>query len=201
MRRRTALAREGGREPGAEDVRQAVIEGAHAREMHVLLDMVCNHVSHLHPIFRSAAADEASPYRDWFTFNDSAVGYRSFFGVMQMAQLKLQDDAARDWKISHAEYWLREFHVDGYRLDYGNGPGPDFWTDFTTACKAINPDCFIFGEIVESPEAIRDYVGRLDGNLDFHVETALRNTYAYGAWTEADLARFLDQPQTRCELR
>jgi cyclomaltodextrinase len=178
---------------GGDDALRDLVDACHARGIRVILDLVCNHISHEHPVFVDALQNPASPYRDWFTFNDSAVGYRSFFGVEQMPQLNMQNPAARDWMIGHAEYWLREFHVDGYRLDYGNGPGPDFWTDFTTACKAINPDCFIFGEIVESPEAIRDYVGRLDGNLDFHVETALRNTYAYGAWTEADLARFLDQ--------
>lgn len=168
-----------------------LVRAAHERGIRVILDLVCNHISHQHPVFQAAVADEASPYRDWFTFNDSAIGYRSFFGVQQMPQLNLQNAAARAWMIGHAEYWLREFNVDGYRLDYALGPGPDFWADFTKACKAINPACFIFGEIVDSPSAVRRYIGRLDGNLDFHIETALRKTYAYGDWTEDDLWRFV----------
>lgn len=168
-----------------------LVEQAHARGMRIILDLVCNHISHEHPIFVEALADPASPYREWFTFNDSEVGYRSFFGVMQMPQLNMQHEAAAAWMIGHARYWLEEFDVDGFRLDYALGPGPDFWSEFTHACKQVKPDCFVFGEIVDSPKAIQAYIGRLDGNLDFHIETALRRTYAYGTWSEAQFERFV----------
>jgi len=52
------------------------------------------------------------------------------FSAWVYAQLNLANPAARAWMINTARYWLREFDVDGYRLDYANGPGPDFWTDF-----------------------------------------------------------------------
>jgi len=168
-----------------------LVDEAHKRGVRVVLDLVCNHVSNEHPVFLDALKNPASPYRDWFTFDDSTAGYRAFFGVKQMPQLNLAQPAARDWMLEIARYWLREFDVDGYRLDYGNGPGPDFWVDFSAACKAVKPDCFCFGEIVEAPDVIRTYAGRLDGNLDFHVETALRRAFAYDAWPEERFERFL----------
>jgi glycosidase len=79
-----------------------------------------------------------------------------------------------------ARYWLREFDVDGYRLDHANGPGPSYWSDFWAACKEEKPDCFCFGEIVEPADVLRRYVGRLDGVLDFHFTDALRRTFAHG---------------------
>ena len=169
-----------------------LVEAAHARGVRVVLDLVCNHISNQHPIFVDALKNPASPYRAWFTFDAAApAGYRAFFGVQQMPQLNLANPGARDWMLDIARYWLREFDVDGYRLDYGNGPGPDFWVDFSAACKAVKPDCFNFGEIVEAPDVVRTYVGRLDGNLDFNVETALRRTFAFGSWSPAQYARFL----------
>jgi glycosidase len=39
-------------------------------------------------------------------------------------------------------------------------------------------------------------MGRLDGCLDFHLGEALRKTYAYRTWTEADFERFLERHQT-----
>jgi len=176
---------------GGDEALRAVVRGAHRRGIRVLLDFVCNHVSDRHPIFQEARANQASPYRDWFTFDDSEIGYRTFFGVPTMPQINVAHPAARRWLIEAACYWLREFDVDGYRLDYANGPGPDFWTDFWTACKAEKPDCFCFGEIVDAPDRQRSYVGRLDGCLDFHLGDALRRTFALGRQTEAELERFL----------
>ena len=175
---------------GGDEALAALVEAAHARGIRVLLDMVCNHISDKHPIFQEARRDPASPYRAWFTFDDSAHGYRSFFGVPSMPQININDAGARAWLLDTARYWLREFDIDGYRLDYANGPGPDFWGDFRAACRAEKADAFCFGEIVDQPSALLPYIGRLDGCLDFHLGEALRNTYAYGTWSEADFERF-----------
>jgi len=113
--------------------------------------------------------------------------------VRSMPQVNLANPAARAWLIDTARYWLREFGVDGYRLDHANGPGPDFWTDFWAACKAEKPDCYCFGEVVDAPVVQRTYTGRLDGCLDFFAGDALRRTFALGRWTEDHLQRFLDR--------
>ncbi len=178
---------------GGDEALHALIEAAHARGLRVLLDMVCNHLSDQAPQFQDALHDPKSAYRGWFTFDESPVGYRSFFGVPTMPQINTADPEARRWLCDIARYWLREFDIDGYRLDYANGPGPDFWSDFRAACRSEKPDCFCFGEIVDQPASILPYIGRLDGCLDFHVGEALRKTYAYGVWTEDDFARFLER--------
>ncbi|MGD8398939.1 MAG: alpha-amylase family glycosyl hydrolase [Anaerolineae bacterium] len=171
----------------------AVVAAAHERGIRVLLDYVCNHVSHRHPIFEDAYANPDSPYRDWFIFDDSEIGYRTFFGVAAMPKVNVENPDARNWLIDVARYWLREFDVDGYRLDHANGPGPGFWPDFWTACKAEKPDCYCFGEVVETSDVVRTYAGRLDGCLDFQAIDALRRTFALGTWSEARLSRFLER--------
>jgi len=176
---------------GGDEALHAVVEAAHARGIRVLLDLVANHISNQHPFFVEAARDPASPTREWFTFDDSPTGYRAFFGVRSMPQVNLQNAAARTWMLDVAQYWLRAFDVDGYRLDYASGPGPGFWAEFRAACRAVKPDCFCFGEVVDQPSAMLQYVGRLDGCLDFHLSEALRNTFGYKAWSEDDLARFV----------
>ena len=178
---------------GGDEALAAVVREAHARDIRVLLDLVCNHISNHHPLFIDAASNSTSPYRDWFLFDNSQVGYRTFFGTPTMPKVNLAHPDARRWMIDIALVWLRDYDVDGYRLDHANGPGPDFWTDFWTACKAQKPDCFCFGEIVDAPDAQRAYAGRLDGVLDFHTGDALRRTYAQRTWSEAQLARFLDR--------
>jgi len=176
---------------GGDAALRALVDQAHARGIRVLLDLVCNHISDRHPIFQEAHSTPSSPYRDWFTFDGSEIGYRTFFAVRTMPQVNVANPGARAWIIDTARYWLREFGVDGYRLDYANGPGPDFWTDFWRACKAEKPDCYCFGEIVDAPSIQRTYAGRLDGCLDFFAGDALRRTFALGRWDEAHLERFL----------
>jgi glycosidase len=176
---------------GGDEALHALVQAAHGRGIRVLLDLVCNHLSDQHPLFQEALHNPHSPYRAWFTFDDSPIGYRTFFGVRSMPQINLAHPEARAWMLDIARYWLREFDVDGYRLDYANGPGPGFWAEFRAACRAVKPDCLCFGEIVDQPSAWLPYIGRLDGCLDFHLGEALRKTYAYRTWTEADFERFV----------
>jgi cyclomaltodextrinase len=177
---------------GGEDALRAVVDGAHKRGMRVLLDLVCNHISNEHPYFLEALNNPESPYRDWFFFGDEFEhGYKGFFNVKTMPELNLDYPPARDWMIENAVRHLRDFNVDGYRLDYANGPSPDFWTYFRRACKAQKPDCLIFGEIIEPPEVLRRYQGRLDGCLDFPLNDALRRTYGWRVWSESQLQSFI----------
>lgn len=173
----------------ADDLRR-LLDGAHARGMRVLLDLVCNHVSNSHPIFQAAQADSRSPYRGWFTFDDSALGYRAFFDVASMPEVNLTHPDARQWMVENGLYWLREYDVDGFRLDYANGPGADFWTFFNRVCKAEKVDCFTFGEVVDTPDQLTAYIGRLDGCLDFQMADALRRTFGRQSWTEAQFSAF-----------
>jgi len=179
---------------GGDKALHALVEAAHARGIRILLDLVCNHICDSHPIFQSALTEKE--YRNWFTFDDSLNGYQSFFGNPGMPQLNLAYGPARDWMIGIARRWLRDFDVDGYRLDYANGPGPDFWADFRAACKAEKPDCFLFGEVVDAPHMIKTYVGRLDGCLDFHLGAALRQTYGWQEWPVSRLQTFIERHYT-----
>lgn len=178
---------------GGEAALQAVIDGAHQRGIRVLLDMACNHVSNQHPYFVDALKDESSLYRNWFFIGDEYEhGYRGFFNVASMPEVNLANPQARDWIIGHAQYWLREYDIDGYRLDYANGPGLNFWTYFRRACKAVKPDCLIFGEIIEPSSVLRQYVGRLDGCLDFPLNDAIRRTFGWQVWDTTQLQTFID---------
>lgn len=176
---------------GTEQDLHDLISAAHERGVRVLFDLACNHIFREHPIFLDALNNEDSPYRDWFTFDESELGYRAFFNVADMPEVNLANAGARDWMIENAVYWLREFDIDGYRLDYANGPSPSFWAHFNRACKAVKPDCWCFGEVIDAPDQIGGYIGRLDGLLDFQLNDALRKTFGWQSQTRADYDRFI----------
>ena len=178
---------------GGEAALDAVMDGAKKRGIRVLLDLAANHVSNEHPVFVDAFSSENSPYRPWFTFGEQYPhGYKGFFNVKGMPEINLEQPDACEWMIANGEFNLRRFGVDGYRLDVAAGPGQNFWSQFRPRMRAVNPECALLGEIVDTPEYIRSYTGRLDGCLDFSLTEALRNTYGWGSWDEGRMRAFID---------
>lgn len=175
---------------GTEADLRELLDLAHAKGLRVLLDFVANHCSNRHERFQSAlAGDESS--KAWFKWK-TFPQYESFYDVPGMPCLNLEAGSpARAHLLEVARYWLR-FGADGYRLDYANGPSRDFWLDFMQACKAVNPDCWTFGEIVAPADEQITFAGGMHGTLDFFSCQALRETFATGNWALSHLAGYLE---------
>ena len=172
-----------------------LIEKAHQRDVRVILDFVANHWSNHHPTFQEAQRDKNSEYRSWYTWQRWPDEYTSFFGVKGMPQLNLRYKPTSDYLLKCAQYWL-ENGIDGYRLDYAPGPPHTFWADFRQACKAVNPDAFLFGEVVSHSETIASYIPHFDGCLDFLLADALRKTFALETATLLEFEAFLAAHET-----
>ncbi|MDQ4076738.1 MAG: alpha-amylase family glycosyl hydrolase [Chloroflexota bacterium] len=160
-----------------------LVDRAHALDVRVMLDFVCNHVCDEHPFFQQALAEPTSELREWFGFDPGYAphGYRTFFGVKSMPELNTDCPAVRDYLLDAATMWVREFDIDGFRLDYAHGPSHAFWAHFWRSLKQIKPDVWCFGEIVDTPDNQLSYLGYLDGVLDFQVEDMLRRVFAHGS--------------------
>ena len=167
-----------------------LIETAHQQEIRVILDFVANHWSNQHPTFQAAQSQVDSEYRAWYTWQRWPDEYTSFFGVKGMPQLNLKHKPAIDYLLKCAQYWL-ENGVDGYRLDYAPGPPHTFWADFRQACKRVNPEVFLVGEVVRHSEGIASYIPHFDGCLDFLLADALRRTFALETSTLLEFEAFL----------
>ncbi|MER5934679.1 pullulanase-type alpha-1,6-glucosidase [Streptomyces sp. NPDC002054] len=80
------------------------------------------------------------------------------------------------------EKWVREFDIDGFRIDTVKHVNTEFWTQWATALDAYaakrgRPDFFMFGEVYSADTAVTSpYVtrGRLDATLDFPLQDAIR---------------------------
>lgn len=172
-----------------------LIKKAHQHDIRVILDFVANHWSNRHPTFQAAQHDENSEYRAWYTWQRWPDEYTSFFGVKGMPQLNLKHKPASDYLLKCAQYWL-ENGVDGYRLDYAPGPPRTFWADFRQACKAVNPDAFLFGEVVSHSDMVASYIPHFDGCLDFLLADALRRTFVLETSTLLEFEAFLAAHET-----
>ncbi|MFD9643308.1 pullulanase-type alpha-1,6-glucosidase [Streptomyces sp. NPDC059082] len=87
------------------------------------------------------------------------------------------------------EKWVRDFRIDGFRIDTVKHVDLDFWTQWATALDAYaaqrgREDFFMFGEVYSADPAVTSpYVtrGRLDATLDFPFQDAARAFASQGA--------------------
>ncbi|MFG2296596.1 pullulanase-type alpha-1,6-glucosidase [Streptomyces sp. NPDC048603] len=98
------------------------------------------------------------------------------------------------------EKWVREFDIDGFRIDTVKHVNTGFWTQWATALDAYaakqgRPDFFMFGEVYSADTAVTSpYVtrGRLDATLDFPLQDAVRAYAAQGAGSDRLARVFAD---------
>jgi pullulanase-type alpha-1,6-glucosidase len=86
------------------------------------------------------------------------------------------------------ERWVRDFDIDGFRIDTVKHVDMDFWTQWATALDAYaakqgRRNFFMFGEVYSADTSITSpYVteGRLDATLDFPFQDAARGYASQG---------------------
>ncbi|OIJ98019.1 pullulanase-type alpha-1,6-glucosidase [Streptomyces colonosanans] len=86
------------------------------------------------------------------------------------------------------ERWVRDFGVDGFRIDTVKHVNMEFWTQWATALDAYaarqgRKNFFMFGEVYSSDTSVTSpYVtqGRLDATLDFPFQEAARQYASQG---------------------
>ncbi|MFI1045048.1 pullulanase-type alpha-1,6-glucosidase [Streptomyces griseoruber] len=84
--------------------------------------------------------------------------------------------------------WVRDFDIDGFRIDTVKHVNMEFWTQWATALDAYaakrgRTDFFMFGEVYSAdPDITSPYVtqGRLDATLDFPFQEAARQYASQG---------------------
>ncbi|MEV1084219.1 pullulanase-type alpha-1,6-glucosidase [Streptomyces sp. NPDC050211] len=84
--------------------------------------------------------------------------------------------------------WVRDFDIDGFRIDTVKHVNTEFWTQWATALDAYakkqgRDDFFMFGEVYSADTDITSpYVtqGRLDSTLDFPFQEAARQYVSQG---------------------
>ena len=108
------------------------LDGAHARGMRVVIELVMNHTSDQHPWFqRARRAPPGSSERDYYVWSDTDQRY-------QQARIIFVDSERSNWSwdpVAQAYYWHRFFHHQP-DLNYDNPAVVremlailDFWLD------------------------------------------------------------------------
>lgn len=183
-------------EYGSMDDFKHLLEEAHKREMHVIIDLVINHTSSQHPWFKDANASPDSAYRDFYVWADSPGagnwhqgqnGYYYGFFWSGMPDLNYTNPAVTEAMLKINDYWLNEIGVDGFRIDavkhlieqdgkLENTPLTHEWLkEYYETYKIANPDAYTIGEVYGAGSSVvKQYTGtELDHIFNFEMATGI----------------------------
>ncbi|MEC1549254.1 glycoside hydrolase family 13 protein [Bacillus rugosus] len=135
---------------------RTLVSQLHQRGMRIMLDAVFNHIGSASPQWQDVVKNGAqSRYKDWFHIHSFPVkedNYDRFAFTPHMPKLNTANPEVQRYLLDIALYWIREFDIDGWRLDVANEVDHVFWKTFRQAVSAEKPDVYIVGEIWHSAE-------------------------------------------------
>lgn len=150
---------------------------SHNRDVKVIIDLVLNHTSNLHPWFQSAVKGlwegKEDKYISFynFTLEDKGQGFNKITDkyyyecrfVSGMPDLNLDNSMVRDEILKIVKFWLDK-GVDGFRLDavtsYFTGDNEkniEFLTWLNKNVKQYKQDAYIVGEAWSDSGLIEEY--------------------------------------------
>ena len=103
----------------------------------MILDGVFNHTGlKFAPFADLVEKGEQSRYKDWYfchrfplRLEEGQDTYECWDGNYSLPKLNVANPETRDFLLEVATYWVREFDIDGWRLDAANEVDPEFWND------------------------------------------------------------------------
>lgn len=128
------------------------VESAHKRGIKILLDAVFNHCSYLCKQFQDVLRKgKKSVYYDWFIIRGDRpvleqMNYECFAACNYMPKWNTNNPEVQKFLLHIATKWIKEYGIDGWRLDVADEVSHDFWRQFRKAVKAAKPDALIVGE-------------------------------------------------------
>lgn len=149
-----------------EDLRE-MIDICHKNNIKVMLDAVFNHCAWDHPFFQDVVKNKSkSKYWNYFFIEDEdfinfeidEAGYpihrqqnirpkfRTFAFTPMMPKWNADNPEVEKYLLDIATYWIKEFDIDGWRLDVSNEVSHRFWRAFRKAVREVKSDIYILGE-------------------------------------------------------
>ncbi|MBM7693436.1 glycosidase [Peribacillus deserti] len=139
---------------GDKETFRKLVDECHKRGIKIMLDAVFNHCGFYFPQWQDVMEKgEKSKYKNWFHVREFPVktepqpNYDTFAFTPLMPKLNTENPEVREYLLETGRYWVREFGIDGWRLDVANEVDHAFWREFRKEIKAINPEVYILGEI------------------------------------------------------
>ena len=143
---------------GDKSIMKTLVKEAHNRGIRVMVDGVFNHTSCFCPMWLDVVEKgKDSVYFDWFFVhnwpfeplgsNAKKKNYFSFAFIDNMPKLNTNNWEVIEFVLNICEEWIREYDIDGIRLDVANEISHVLCKAMRKRLKSIKEDFYIMGEI------------------------------------------------------
>ncbi len=172
---------------GSNDLFKNLIDDAHHDSISVFLDYVANHIHEQHPLWKE--------HPEWFSQLNLPDGRKNLrlwdenrlttWFEPYMPSFDHSQPVVAEACADSAMWWLKEFHLDGFRHDATKHIETEFWRLLTEKIKTEveipqNRNIYQIGETFGSRELINSYVGSglLNAQFDFNLYFDARSVFA-----------------------
>ena len=164
-----------------EDLTQFVKE-CHKQGIRVILDGVFNHTGRDFFAFQDIKKNrEHSAYKDWYCnvnfagnneYNDG-FSYDNWGGYNLLVKLNQQNPAVRDYICDVIRFWVKEFDIDGIRLDAADVLDFNYMHALRATANEVKPDFWLMGEVIHGDYNRWVNEGTLHSVTNYHLHKAL----------------------------
>lgn len=180
-----------------EDFRE-LVKAAHENGIRVIIDGVFNHISSNHEFFKDVLekGEDSEYYKCFYNLGPKPIrfpktgedlSYTCFAYVPEMPKTDTSNEWLKNYFVGVGEFWVKEYDVDGWRLDVANEVDDGFLRAFFTKVKEAKSDAIVIGEVWENAS---HYVNShmMDGAMNYDFR---RHLSAYIAKRRIDGEEFL----------
>jgi maltose alpha-D-glucosyltransferase / alpha-amylase len=148
-----------------------LVDGAHARGMRVVADLVMNHTSDAHPWFQASRTDPDGPFGDFYVWSDTDDGYAD-------ARVIFVDTEQSNWTYDpvRGQYYWHRFFSHQPDLNYENPKVQDamlevlrFWLDLGIDGFRLDAVPYLYereGTNCENLKETHEYLKRVRAEVD-----------------------------------
>ncbi len=161
---------------------KAFVKACHENGVRVIFDGVFNHVGRDFFAFQDVKTNrENSAYKDWFCnvnfwgnneYNDG-FSYDNWGGYNLLVKLNQRNPAVRDYICDVIRFWVREFDVDGIRLDAADVLDFEFMRALRGVANEVKPEFWLMGEVIHGDYTRWVNEGTLHSVTNYHLHKAL----------------------------
>ncbi len=165
----------------------------HANGIKVILDGVFNHMSDENKIFQDVIKKgKKSKYFNFFIIwgdkiDQENVNYSCFASVKNMPRINTENDEAIEYICKICSYWIKEYDIDGWRLDVSDEISFKCLRKLRSEVKKIKKDAIIIGENWRIPTKYLQG-DMLDSVMNYKFYSSIIDYLAYNKINSQDFA-------------